>query len=294
MASRGAIITGSDVKERFYTDAILEKYGINALDFSENNITESVKFVIYSSAYSKEKNPDLIAAEKKKIPCLLYSEALGKLSEAAYSIGICGVHGKTTTTGLCGTILKHLDLSAQVLAGSCIKSFGDSCVMTRDKERNSGRKDDDFRIFVAETCEYQRHFMAFCPKKIILTSVESDHQDYYPTFSDIQNAFVDYCLKLPSGGELIFCADDAGAVETVKIVKSKRADIREIPYGFNAAGDYRIKIGKIEDGKQFFSVGSFGEFSLCVPGIHNVRNATAAIALSIALLKECGSTFCGW
>ena len=65
LVSQGAIITGSDVKERFYTDEILEKYNIHALDFSENNITNEVQFVIYSSAYSKDKNPDLIAAVKQ-------------------------------------------------------------------------------------------------------------------------------------------------------------------------------------------------------------------------------------
>ncbi len=284
LASQGAIITGSDVRERFYTDEILEKYGLHALDFSEDNITDDVRFVVYSSAYSKDKNPDLIAAVKKGVPCLLYSEALGKVSEMAYSAGVCGVHGKTTTTGLCGTILKGLHLNAQVLAGSVIKSFGDSCVMTNLNANNT------LSVFVAETCEYQRHFMAFCPKKIILTSVESDHQDYYPTYEDIRNAFVDYCLKLPEGEDLIYCADDAGACEVAGIVGAKRPDIKKIPYGTTAAGDYRITIGGVEDGTQLFSVGNFGEFALCVPGVHNIRNATAAIALSIALLKEDGQS----
>ena len=292
LVSQGAIITGSDVKERFYTDEILEKYNIHALDFSENNITNEVQFVIYSSAYSKDKNPDLIAAVKKGVPCLLYSEALGKVSETAYSAGVCGVHGKTTTTGLCGTLLKGLSLNAQVLAGSVIKSFGDSCVMNNlnAKEVKNTSFKKTLSVFVAETCEYQRHFMAFAPKKIILTSVESDHQDYYPTYEDIRNAFVDYCLKLPEGEDLIYCADDKGACEVASIVKAKRADIHEIPYGTSANGDYRITIGKVEDGQQFFTVGNFGEFALCVPGTHNIRNATAAIALAVALLKEDGQS----
>ena len=120
----GAIITGSDVSERFYTDEIIEKLGLKAVEFSENNITEEIQYVIYSSAYKLDKNPDLIAAVKKSIPCLLYTQALGNYSERAFSCGICGVHGKTSTTGLTGTILKELDLPVQVLAGSIINSLG--------------------------------------------------------------------------------------------------------------------------------------------------------------------------
>ncbi|MDY6398693.1 MAG: UDP-N-acetylmuramate--L-alanine ligase [Treponema sp.] len=275
--ARGAVITGSDVSERFYTDEVLEKLGIKALPFSEKNITSSVQFVIYSSAYSVEKNPDLIAAKKQGLPMMLYSEALGAISQASYSCGVCGVHGKTTTTGLCGTLLKELPLSSQVLAGSIIKSFGDSCTMTKGHD-----------YFVAETCEYQRHFMAFAPKKIILTSVESDHQDYYPTYEDIRDAFVDYICKLPQGGQVIYCADDKGACEAVEIALQKRNDVIAVPYGVNAAGDYKLKLGRVEKGVHYFDVASLGECAVCVPGDHNVRNACAALALVCELLKTDG------
>ncbi len=275
--SRGALITGSDVSERFYTDEVLDKLGIKALPFSEKNITESVQFVIYSSAYSVEKNPDLIEAKKRNLPMMLYSEALGAVSSTSYSSGVCGVHGKTTTTGLCGTILKELPLSCQVLAGSIIKSFGDSCVMSNGHE-----------FFVAETCEYQRHFMAYEPKKIILTSVESDHQDYYPTYEDIRSAFVDYICKLPNEGQVIYCADDKGACEAVSLAKEKRSDIQAIPYGTSASGDYRLTFGRVEGGVHYFDVACLGECAICVSGDHNVRNATAALALSCELLKTDG------
>lgn len=287
--ARGAIITGSDVSERFYTDEILDKIGLKALPFASENITDSVQFVIYSSAYSPEKNPDLMEAKKRGLPMLLYSEALGAVSETAYSSGVCGVHGKTTTTGLVGTLLKELDLPSQVLAGSIIASFGNSCTMNSDslkKARESGEK----TYFVAETCEYQRHFMAFSPKKIILTSVESDHQDYYPTYEDIRNAFVDYICKLPENGQLIYCADDAGAVETAKIAAKKRADIKLIPYGEKAGGDYQLCFGEVKNGKQYFSLNGSGEYKICVPGEHNVRNASAAIALVTEILKDAGKS----
>lgn len=132
----------------------------------------------------------------------LYSEALGELSRTAYSCGICGVHGKTTTTGLAGTMLKEIDLPSQVLAGSIISSFGNSCTMTSSEFSNSDEAEKN--ILSRKPASTSGTLCSFCPQKIILTSVESDHQDYYPTFADIQNAFVDYICKLPENGDLIF------------------------------------------------------------------------------------------
>ena len=282
---RGAVITGSDVSERFYTDEIIEKLGLKALPFSKKNITDKVQYVVYSSAYKLDQNPDLIAASEKNIPCLLYTQALGSYSERSYSAGICGVHGKTSTTGLTGTILKELDLPAQVLAGSVINSFGNNCTYTSPDCDTAERT-----YFVAETCEYQRHFMSFCPQKIILTSVEPDHQDYYPTYEDIRNAFVDYICKLPENGQLIYCADDKGAVETAEIARHKRPDIQLIPYGENTAGDYHLEFGKVEDEKNKFKINLFKncELYLSVPGKHEVLDAVAATAMACELLTTDG------
>lgn len=274
--ARGAVITGSDVPERFYTDAILEKLNIKPFtSFSAQNVADDVQLVIYSSAYKLDQNPDLIEARRKNIPILLYTQALGEISALTYSCGVAGVHGKTTTTGLVGTLIKFLNLPAQVLAGSIISSFDDKCTL------NNG---NDF--FVAETCEYQRHFMAFHPQKIILTSVESDHEDYYPTYESIRDAFVDYAKLLPAGGQLIYCADEAGACEVAEIIEKQRPDVELIPYGVTAKGDYQLTVEKIEDGKQYFRIAAFdGDFYLKVPGIHLLRNATAACALACELLK---------
>lgn len=277
LASRGAVITGSDVGERFYTDEILKKHGIQALPFSETNITDATEYVVYSSAYSPEKNPDLAAAVRRGIPTVLYSDALGFISRSAYSCGICGVHGKTTTTGLAGTILRAAGFPAQVLAGSAINSFGGSCTMTVGHD-----------YFVAETCEYQRHFMAFEPKKIVLTSVESDHQDCYPTYGDIRDAFVDYICKLPENGQLIYCADDAGAVDAAERAAKRRGDIQLVPYGENASGGYRLTFGGVQNGIQSFFVEMLGECKICVPGNHTVRDAVAAAALACELLRTDG------
>lgn len=278
----GAIITGSDVSEKFYTDEILSQLKIIPTVFSEDNITKDIQYVVYSSAYKIDKNPELIKAVELKIPCLLYSEALGQYSNLAYSCGVCGVHGKTSTTGLAGTILSELDLPSQVLAGSVINSFGGKCTYTSKNFSESASKKNSY--FVAETCEYQRHFMSFCPQKIILTSVESDHQDYYPHYEDIRDAFVDYICKLPKNGDLIYCIDDKGCVDTVNELKKHRDDINLIPYGFTALGDYRISELKLENEKQSFNISCLGNAELSVPGKHEVLDSVAAVALICRLL----------
>ena len=280
---QGAYVTGSDVTETFYTDEILKKLGIKPLPFDKNNITADIKYIIYSSAYNPDIHEELVEAKKLNIPMMLYSEALGAVSRRCFSAGICGVHGKTTTTGITGTLFNKVDLPSQVLAGSIIKSFGDSCTMTSQSGKTEGVK-----YFAAETCEYRKNFMHFAPKKIILTSVESDHQDFYPTYQDILNAFVDYACLLPSGEDLIYCCDDKGAVEASEIIKKKRPDINLIPYGTTAEGDYKITLGRICQGKQYFSIALLGECAIKVPGVHNIRNSTAAVALTIAMLKNNG------
>lgn len=139
--------------------------------------------------------------------------------------------------------------------------------------------------------------MSFCPQKIILTSVESDHEDYYPTYESIRNAFVDYVCKLPEGGELIYCADDKGAVEVAEIVQGKRGDIKLIPYGLKAVGEYKLTYDGVKNEKNCFSVKLFedksgageGEaFALSLPGKHEVLDANAALALVCQLLRTYG------
>ncbi len=281
--SRGALVTGSDVPDHFYTDEILKKLNIIPYtEFKKENITDDIKLVVYSSAYKLNENPELLEATNKNIPCMLYSHALGNISSMAYSCGIAGVHGKTTTTGIAGTLVKSLKLPAQVLAGSVIKSFA-----PEDSQENAGSCTlsigHDF--FVAETCEYQRHFMDFHPKNIILTSVESDHQDFYPTFEDIQQAFIDYALLLPQNESLIYCADDEGASDTAGKIKKIRSDINFIPYGFSAEGNFKIFDYKSESGLQTFKISMFQNevFALKVPGVHNVKNSVAGIALMMNL-----------
>ncbi len=278
LVSAGANVSGSDVDEVFYTDSILEQLGIQVLGFSRESLVDKTEFVIRSAAYD-ESNPVVAEALSRGLVILTYPEALGDLSRRFDSSAVSGVHGKTTTAALTGTILKALDSPSTVVVGSAVAGFGDRSTWTGGN-----------RFLVAETCEYRRHFLHFHPHRIVLTSVESDHQDFYPDYESIRSAFLDFIDLLPDGGELIYCSDDSGAEEVALEVSGRRPGIVLTPYGVFAAGKWRIIEGRPAAGENRFRVEAFTqEFRLAVPGHHLVLDATAALVLSYSLaMKETG------
>ena len=274
MHNAGFKVSGSDTTEKFYTDEILKELKIPYYEnFDSSRITKDISLLIYSAAYSTVLNPELARAAEIGIPAIKYTDALGQWSARFDSTGICGVHGKTTTTALCGVLAQAVNLPAQILTGSA--SFGGrSTLFLGDK------------YFIAETCEYRRHFLSFHPNRLILTSVESDHHDCFPEYESIRDAFIEYCHLLPQGGQIIYCADDNGATEVAQIIKTERSDIEIIPYGFSALSDYRILSYNVENERAVFKLAGFdGEFKLSIPGKHTALNAAAALAL-IVLLNE--------
>lgn len=276
LAGKKASLTGSDVSDVFYTDAVLASLGLKALPFSEKNITADIQLVIHSAAYPRDTHPELVAAKALGIPILSYTEALGELSRRYESCGIAGVHGKTTTTALAGTLLKGAGSSSTILAGSAVAGFGDRSTLVLGS-----------RFFVAETCEYKRHFLSFSPTRIILTSVESDHQDYYPDYDAIRDAFLEYARTLPEKGELVYCADDPGALDVVARARSARPDLVYIPYGWKADGPWRLLSYNVADERAWFRVAGFDTpFSLRIPGKHIALDATAALALTDLLVRR--------
>jgi UDP-N-acetylmuramate--alanine ligase len=277
--SKGAIISGSDTDEKFYTDKILDSLKIPYKEgFLEGNIPSNVEIVIHSAAYSIENNVEMKLIVTMDIPVVQYTEALGQLSGTMISCGIAGVHGKTTTTSIAGTLLKHLNLPVTTLVGSGVNSFGG---------RSSYVGGDKY--FVAETCEYKRHFLHFHPEIIVLTNIETDHLDYFKDYNDIEDSFISYMKLLPSGGMLIYCSDDKGSRGAVAKLNKIRPDIRQIAYGETALSPYRISLTKKRDGLNAFRLEGFDcEFNLKVPGKHLVLDAAAAIALTVSILEKEG------
>jgi UDP-N-acetylmuramate--alanine ligase len=279
MHNRGIRVSGSDRDEVFYTDAILRELGIPYYESFEASHIDGhglPDLVIYSAAYSFETNSEMAEAKRRGLPLRRYTDALGEYSAGFDSTGIAGVHGKTTTTALAGTLIRAVGLPTQVLVGSAVSAFGGRSTLSLGG-----------KYFVAETCEYQRHFLSFHPQRIVLTSVESDHQDYYPTYKDIRDAFMEYVRLLPTGGELIYCADDSGASEVAGALRKENPALTIVPYGFNAEGDYRIEAFEVRDERIVMRLNGFpGELKIRVPGRHTALNAAAAVALTASLLKK--------
>mgnify|MGYP006277897627 FL=1 len=264
----GARVSGSDTAEVFYTDAILERLGVPVhVGFEAEALPADTSIVIYSAAYDPESNPQLTAARNRGIPRFTYTEALGELSLGRPALGVSGVHGKTTTTAMIGSLVKRLGLPGAVLVGSAAADFDGMSTYSGGQE-----------FFVAETCEYRRHFLDFHPDIIIVTSIEPDHLDYYRDYADIRDAFVSYLERLPEGGELIYCADDAGACEVAGVIAERRPDVRRTPYGRHASGAFGIEHVETLPGRTEFRLAGFGEtFEVRVPGEHNAVNAAAAL-----------------
>lgn len=279
MLNAGCRVGGSDTAEVFYTDAILKELGIPFHEsFMAEHIEDDTALVIHSAAWSPETNPELVEARRRGIPLMKYTEALGAWSALFNSSGIAGVHGKTTTAAMTGTLVRALGIPAQVLAGGAVASFGDRSTLSAGN-----------RYFIAETCEYRRHFLSFHPSNIVLTAVEEDHQDYYPDFDSIRDAFLEYCRLLPAGGNLIYCADDDGAAGVARAIEGEHRGIGLIPYGFGAGGPFRIESYRVLNERAEFRLAAFPDpLGLRIPGRHEALNAAAALALCTVLLNGDG------
>jgi UDP-N-acetylmuramate--alanine ligase len=277
MHNVGVKVSGSDTTEVFYTDAILKELNIPYYEnFDAAHIGANIDMVIHSAAYSADSNPELAQAQKLNIPVLKYTDALGAWSAKFDSTGVCGVHGKTTTTAICGVLMRAAAIPAQILTGSAAVDFGGRSTLSLGD-----------KYFIAETCEYRSHFLSFHPKRIILTAVESDHQDFFPDYESIRDAFVEYCRLLPQGGQLIYCADDSGASEVARIIEKENRGVALVPYGFSAAGDWRVVSYNVENERAVFTIsGISGDFKMRIPGRHQALNVAAALALTVSLMKE--------
>ncbi|MBN2873814.1 MAG: UDP-N-acetylmuramate--L-alanine ligase [Spirochaetales bacterium] len=269
LVGAGSRVSGSDVEDTFYTDEVLAAIGVPVRPFSAANVNDEVGLVIHSAAYRPDSHPELIRAAQLGIPVLSYPEALGALSVARDSSGICGVHGKTTTTAIAGVLARAINLPTAVLVGSAVGAFGGRSTLTMGDE-----------LLIAETCEYRRHFLSFKPRRIVLTSVEPDHQDYYPDYEAISGAFVEYLVTLPPGGTVVYCSDDKGAVDVCNRARFSRPDLKAIPYGFSASGPYRLSDYRVVDERGVFRLGDQPEeWRLRIPGRHIALDAAAAVAL---------------
>ncbi|MDD5072066.1 MAG: UDP-N-acetylmuramate--L-alanine ligase [Patescibacteria group bacterium] len=282
LAGKGFSVSGSDTKEKFMTDEVLKSAGIKVIEgFSENNVPNNADLIIYSTAYNKENNPEVAKALSGKTRTLTYAEGLAEFFNSHFGIAVIGSHGKTTTTAWLGFALSQAGLNPNVLVGSRVPQFNGSSLV--------GKSD----YLVAEIDEYQNKFKYFQPRAAILTNIDYDHPDFFPTRGDYEDVFIKFIEKLPTKGFLVANFDDPVIRKTVNV--NCRAKV--ISYGINEAADYVAYDIKPEAGRQFFKVkfglddeetdgardDLLGDFSIQLPGKHNVSNALAVIAASIEL-----------
>jgi len=283
LLSMGVKITGSDTHEKFFTDQVLQKLGVKYFEeFSTNNIPQDVDLVIYSTAYREDNNVEMVEVKKRGLLRMSYSEILAELFNERYGLAVTGTHGKTTTSAMLADVLKKCGKDPRAIIGSRVTEWGSNALTGKGE------------LFVLEADEFQNKLKSYEPKAAILTSIDWDHPDFYPTFDEYKKAFADFVVKIPKIGTLVAWGD---SVDVVNI--SAMATCNVVRYGFNENNDAIIsKIG-IQKFNLSVKGKDLGEFETQLVGDHNLLNAGAVIALcymlnvDMDLAREALKSFCG-
>jgi UDP-N-acetylmuramate--alanine ligase len=271
----GMAVTGSDTDEVFFTDEILTRLGIAvAVGFAPEHIPDDADLIIYSTAYTPERNTELAAALASKRPVLSYPEALGLLTREKLTLAVCGTHGKTTTSALLADTLDYLGQDPSAIVGSRIMSWGGNALAGHGN------------YLVLEADEYQNKLAHYQPFAVILTSIDYDHPDFFPTEHAYEQAFIDFVARIPAQGVLVYCADSASVVRI-----AEHAHCRKVSYGTHGEAEFRVTdytpvtpgfVTEKDMFRQSFSVVTAGQtenYRLRLAGVHNALNATAVVAL---------------
>ena len=261
-------VSGSDMKESELTNLLSERGATIFYGQRYENITDDIDVIVYTSAI-KEDNPEWQAMKEKNIPSLSRAELLGQLMKNyELPVAISGTHGKTTTTSMISEILLKADTDPTLSIGGIYKSIGGNIRVGQGK------------YFVTEACEYTNSFLSFYPKTAIILNVEEDHLDFFKDINDIRNSFHKFAKLLPADGTLIINSD----IDNYEaLCKDLACNI--VTYGFKETDAFfATDIVYNESGYPTFTVitkdGNHFEYTLSVPGLHNISNALSAIAFA--------------
>lgn len=271
--ARGIKVTGSDTKERFFTDEVLRSEGIEYREgFDPKKMPRKIDLIVYSSAYN-ENNPEMANAIKRKIKMISMAEALGLLYQDTYGIAVCGSHGKTTISALLGYSMVKCGFDPTVWVGSKVIQFKGNARVGHSK------------YLVTEADEYQNKLQYLTPRGIILNNIDWDHTDYFKQEKDYIKVFKDFAKRLPKNGFLVANFDDP---KVVFITEGLKCEI--ISYGFRPGLDYSARNIRTEDGFQRFEVLKkdrvLGYFKTQLIGRHNILNCLPVIAVLDKLGSE--------
>ncbi|WP_445355852.1 UDP-N-acetylmuramate--L-alanine ligase [Microbulbifer sp. EKSA008] len=266
LQNQGYEVSGSDLRESAVTDR-LRKLGVKVqIGHSEENV-RGVDVVVNSSAVHGD-NPELIEAREKRIPIVRRAEMLGELMRYRYGIAVAGTHGKTTTTSLIASIFAADKKDPTFVIGGLVNAAGANAAL------------GESRYLVAEADESDASFIHLQPMVTVITNIDADHMETYGgDFEKVKQIFIDFVHNLPFYGLAVVCGDDANVQEVIP--KFSRP---VLTYGFDEGNDYRIVEVKQQPLRSHFTVqrpkGDLLQVSVNTPGIHNVLNATAAIAVA--------------
>ena len=276
LIKEGFKISGSDARESAMTKAleaqnVMINYGQRA-----ENITSSHKIdvVVYTAAVHPD-NPEFAAAKEAGIPMLTRAELLGQIMrQYDIPVAISGTHGKTTTTSMLSKILLEADTDPTLSIGGVFKDIGGNIRVGKSQ------------YFVTEACEYTNSFLSFFPKISVISNIDADHLDFFKDLDDIRHSFRKFAQLLPDDGALVISGD----IENVGEI-TEGLGCRVITYGSSSDFDYYpTDITYDHKGNPSFTAHlpmcKELKISLAVPGIHNVYNALAAIAVSNILNIE--------
>jgi UDP-N-acetylmuramate--alanine ligase len=265
----GYQISGSDLKLSPTTDRLVSLGARIYEGHAAANIAGAKALVVTSAVDAT--NPEVQEARRSQIPVIPRGELLAELMRLKYGIAIAGSHGKTTTTSMTATVLNTGGLDPTVVVGGKTASMGGS---------NARVGHSDF--LVVESDESDGSFLKLSPILAVVTNVDREHLDHYPSITEIRAAFLEFIQKVPFYGAAILCLDDENVQQLLPAVNR-----RVITYGQSPQAS--LQIADIECGafESRFSVRTrgrdLGTFHLRVPGVHNVLNATAAIAVGLEL-----------
>lgn len=260
-------ISGSDMHESENTARLRALGATVHIGHRAENIT-APDAVVVSSAIPAD-NPEIAAARAKGIPVFKRPAWLGQMMTGTRGIAIAGAHGKTTTTAMVALVMSRANLSPTFIVGSFIPQL----------KTNAAAGNSDW--FIIEADEYDHTFLSLKPELAIITNIERDHPDTYPTDESLYRAFVQFAELIPPHGALLACGDDAGVqhilpqlptAETYGTGENNRW--RAVNIAANKFGGFTFE--PLRDG-----VPVAPKIALRVPGIHNVKNALAALAVCI-------------
>jgi UDP-N-acetylmuramate--alanine ligase len=265
----GYQISGSDLKLSPTTERLARLGAQISEGHSAANVA-GAKAVVVSSAVDA-KNPELMEARRLQIPVIPRGELLAELMRLKYGIAIAGSHGKTTTTSMTATVLSVAGLDPTVVVGGKVGTLGGS-------NARVGRSD----FLVVESDESDGSFLKLSPILAVVTNVDREHLDHYASIDEIRAAFLEFIQKVPFYGAAILCLDDENVQQLLPSVNR-----RSITYGRSNQAVLTIPEADCGPFESFFSLRmrehDLGRFHLHVPGMHNVLNATAAIAVGLEL-----------